>query len=277
MQSRLLPFNIFDKKVGRGLHILAAVGAVTGVTVLGVLFLLSSEAAVPRVAIETELGKRNGISVVRDNPDQVSGGVYAQFYDPASYAAGHVYGYLWADGSNLETNPFFRTTNPKIAERYYSSAEKMTLTIDGARVVKLQPYPFDDNPDDADNNLYYRLTLQGFGLVISTSSIPSPVLHGSNLTKRAFAMSVIEVEGQKRGLVIDDPSFDHVNSFKELLGQIGVRTYFATYNRSTDTYSRYTGTLDNLKKMNFFWLLVENESINTLQSWPFAVYGRVPI
>jgi hypothetical protein len=151
----------------------------------------------------------------------------------------YVAGYLWSDGGGASPNFGYRTSNLQIADRFQLAAETA-----GAHVTRGQ------------SGKFHTFRVQGLTLDLPLDQVP-PLLRGaSDAQTKAFAAAVIEGEGSRSGLVIDDPELGHVVTMQRLVRRVGIRTH--------------------VEGVNFVRLFAERADWPKFGTFPFVVRTRVP-
>lgn len=123
--------------------------------------------------------------------------------------------------------------------------------------------------------------------------VDKPVKTDTDIAKlRAFAMSVIEGEGNRNGLFIDDPSKTHIKAMISVMHYTTGATQFGycasgncregvvgTFNisESSPGVIDFTELEEEIGNRTFFTIsFVKKQDTDALQDWPFALSERVP-
>ncbi len=150
-----------------------------------------------------------------------------------------VLGYLWSDGSFSQGAWHFRSRNAQTANQFAAAAAAI-----GAKITQREKPPF------------HAFQITDGPTTVPLTRAPFDIEKATPDDIKAFLAAVIEGEGSKEGLVIDDPDRRHAETMAQLLARVGVKT--------------------RLEGSKFFRLYAEKESWPIIQSFPFVAWGRVP-
>lgn len=159
--------------------------------------------------------------------------------DTRANALAYVAGYLWSDGGGSSPTWGYRTTNADIADRFQLAAETA-----GAHVTREL------------RGRFHTFRVQGLTLDLPLDRVPPLLERATAAQTRAFVAAVIEGEGSRAGLVIDDPELTHVVAMQRLVRRVGIRTH--------------------VEGVNFVRLFAERADWPKFRTFPFVARGRVP-
>ncbi|MCX7014674.1 MAG: hypothetical protein NTW86_19355 [Candidatus Sumerlaeota bacterium] len=162
-----------------------------------------------------------------------------------------VLGYLWSDGHFSEGKWHFRNRNKVIADHFAAAAEAI-----GGKVTRGTKADTKSAAKGATKGVFYTVQATGLPESVPLDRAPFDVEKATPDDIRAFCAAVIEGEGSKEGMVLDDPDRRHAEAMADLLKRLGVET--------------------RIEGAKFVRLYAEEASWPIIQSFPFVAYGRVP-
>lgn len=271
---------------------------VVAFAVLGTLIVVLTHASVPTASVESESGTvSGGAQIVTDS--RASNSAAVQFsngaYNPDPYCWYHVMGSLFGDDQNNgaangagwdpnDTSWSLFEPNDAVQARFNRCAQYVidnNIGGNGTATIKITP-----NAATKLTNFYPA----GHGVPFPDDSTPQPITTANSLQKRAFAMSVLEGEGEKCDPVTTAcPTGQFADNYKTVGGQTNPTYYLHLTTLQpiiqslglTSAFMATGGgctpqTLAQLQAGNGGALCIKASDYPVIATWPVAACNRVP-
>jgi len=150
-----------------------------------------------------------------------------------------VLGYLWSDGHQSGKTWHYRTRSAAIATQFDGCVKAV-----GATVVRSSHHGIVD------------FTVRHLPLTVNLPGVPPDLAGAPTTDVKAFLAAVIEGEGSRSGLVMDDPHRSRGEAVATLLKRVRVGT--------------------RMKGSSFLHVYADSADWPVIHTFPFVVWDRVP-